>query len=622
MQDYSGSITIADARDVDFFLPPPSREDTMRLSHVSLFTRHVRAVAVGCATLLSAACSDFTQQPITGPDAHASFAASRASDVAAAIAAQERHNAALLSIPGVVGTAVGLLPNGSAAIRVYTTRGDLPGLPPAVDGIPLDIRATGLIMALSDPTKRARPAPMGFSIGHPSVTAGTIGARVVDGAGFVYVLSNNHVLANSNGASIGDAEYQPGVYDGGTSADQIATLSAFRPIDFSGAANPFDAAIARSNTTDLANYTPLDDGYGTPSGQIFGDANSDGVFDNKSALLGVPVQKYGRTTKLTHDFIDGINGTVNVCYEVFISLCVKAAYFTDQLIIQSSSFSGGGDSGSLIVTDDATKNPVALLFAGSSSQTIANRIDLVLNYFHVRIDAGPPPPPPTPVTDAAVQSVSAPASVTQGNTATITVTVTNAGNQNLGSFDVALTDATDNATIGTQNVASLAAGASRTLSYSWNTAGRSIGGHTLTASHNLTDDNAANNQASTNVQVNDPSTELEIHVGDLDALPQNGGNVWSAVVEITVHDANHQPLNGATIVGAWSINGLNSNACTSGDGGGNGTCIVLFPNLKKSVRSVTFTVQSVTKATSTYKASANHDADGSSNGTSIVANKP
>ena len=597
----------------------------MRHPPVSFCTRQVRAVAVGLATLLSAACSDLTNEPIIGPDARASFAAGRAADVGAAIAAQERHNAALLSIPGVIGTAVGLNRAGAAVIRIYSTRADLPGLPPAVDNIPVDIRATGQIMALSDPTRRARPAPMGFSVGHPSVTAGTIGARVIDAAGFVYILSNNHVLANSNNASISDPEYQPGVFDGGSAADQIATLSAFRTIDFSGAANPFDAAIARSDPSLLANYTPLDDGYGTPNGQIFGDANNDGVFDNKAALLGVPVQKYGRTTRLTHDFVDAINGTVNVCYEVFISLCVKSALYTDQIIINASGFSGGGDSGSLIVTDDANKNPVALLFAGSSSQTIANRIDLVLNYFHVHVDAGPPPPPPpppTPVTDAAVQSVSGPASVTQGTTTTITVAVSNPGNQNLGSFDVALSDATDNVAIGTQNVASLAAGATKTLSYSWNTTGRTIGGHTLTASHNLTDDNAANNQASTNVQVNDVSTALELHVGDLDALPQNGGNTWSAVVEITVHDANHQPLNGATIVGSWSLGGLNSNTCSSGDGGGDGTCIVLFPNLKKSVRSVTFTVQSVSKATYTYKVSANHDPDGSSNGTSIVAGKP
>jgi hypothetical protein len=245
----------------------------------------------------------------------------------------------------------------------------------------------------------------------------------------------------------------------------------------------------------------------------------------------------------------------------------------------------------------------------------------VLNYFHVHVDGGSSAPP-TPVTDVAVQSVSGPSSVTQGGTATISVSVRNVGNQNVGAFDVALNDVTDNVAIGTQSVASLAAGATTTLSFSWNTTGRTIGGHTLRASHTLTDDNSANNQASTTVQVNDPSASADIHIGDLDGITQNGGKTWSATVEITVHDANHQPLNGATIVGSWSLSGLNSNTCTSGDLGGNGTCIVLFPSLKKNVPSVTFTVTSVTMSGKTYRASANHDPDGSSNGTSIVVNKP
>jgi len=40
------------------------------------------------------------------------------------------------------------------------------------------------------------------------------------------------------------------------------------------------------------------------------------------------------------------------------------------------------------VTDDASANPVGLLFAGNSSGTMAivNPIDKVLNYFKVTID--------------------------------------------------------------------------------------------------------------------------------------------------------------------------------------------------------------------------------------------
>ncbi len=232
------------------------------------------------------------------------------------------------------------------------------------------------------------------------------------------------------------------------------------------------------------------------------------MFDDVATLLGLNVQKYGRTTKLTHGQITGINATVTVCYEVFFGFCIKAARFVDQLVIEPGTFSGGGDSGSLIVTDDGNKNPVALLFAGSSTQTIANRIDLVLNQFGVTVDGGNSPPP-TPMTDVAITTVSAPTSVTQGATVNVAVTTRNVGNQNVpATFDVTLQDATDGVTIGTQSVAGLAPGASATRTFSWNTTGSTIGNHTLTASHSLTDDNADNNHASTTVTVNGASSVI------------------------------------------------------------------------------------------------------------------
>ena len=48
---------------------------------------------------------------------------------------------------------------------------------------------------------------------------------------------------------------------------------------------------------------------------------------------------------------------MNVCYQTLSGFCTKLARYVDQLIIQSSAFSGGGDSGSLIVTDDAKSIP-------------------------------------------------------------------------------------------------------------------------------------------------------------------------------------------------------------------------------------------------------------------------
>ena len=591
----------------------------MRRSSLSPRAAAIAALSLGAS--LATSCSDSALAPPVEPSARPRLRPD-AQQVQMALTAQQRHTDELLRIPGVVGTAVGLLPNGTPAVRLFLASGGVGGLPTSLDGVPVSAVVTGQFMARSNPTTLLRPAPLGYSVGHFAITAGSIGARVVDGAGNVYILSNNHVLANSNDASIGDAIYQPGPYDGGTSANQIATLYAFRPIDFSGGANPFDAAIALSSTTNLGNATPTDDGYGTPNARIADDANADGSFDNVNDLLGMAVQKYGRTTKLTKGRITGINGTVNVCYEVLYIFCIKSALYTNQLIIDSPGFSGGGDSGSLIVTDDGTFSPVALLFAGSSSQTIANRIDLVLSYFRVSVDGGNSPPP-APVTDVAVTSVSAPTSVNQGAAASVVVTVRNVGNQSVGGFDVSLSDATDNVTIGTQNVAGLAPGASATQTFTWaTTTSTSLGPHTLTATHTLSDDNALNNSASATTTVNAPGTATGMHIGDLDGTTTSSATSWSATVEVTVHDVNHNLINGATVKGVWSVTGLNSNTCTTGELGSTGTCIMLFPSLSRSTPSVTFRIQKVTKAGQLYNSNDNHDVDGGTNGTGIKVNRP
>ena len=215
-----------------------------------------------------------------------------------------------------------------------------------------------------------RPVPIGVSTGHPDITAGTIGARVTDGVN-VYALSNNHVYANENQASIGDNVLQPGTYDGGRNpADAIGTLYDFSPIVFSRRAdNVIDAAIALSDLDSLDNATPSN-GYGIPKSTT------------KEAYIGMPVMKYGRTTGFTHGQVYAINADIIVRYDSGF------ARFVDQIVITPGAFSAGGDSGSLIVVDGGadTQKPVGLLFAGSSSYTIANPIDDVLAYFEITID--------------------------------------------------------------------------------------------------------------------------------------------------------------------------------------------------------------------------------------------
>ena len=463
------------------------------------------ALMAGAAPVVWYACSGTGADSSAGP----SVPPPAVPDLRAALVAQQRHTDELLAIPGVVGTAVTDLPDGRAGMLVLIERSDIAGVPPALDGVPVKLQVSGRIMAFSDPTKRQRPAPTGFSVGHPAITAGTIGAGVRDALGRVYILSNNHVLANSNGATIGDPSLQPGPFDGGTAADQIATLSDFQTITFTSTANnTMDAAVALSSEVMLDNATPSDDGYGMPNATIYGDANGDGVFDDRNALLGLNVQKYGRTTRLTHGQITGVNATVTVCYEVSGFECTKSARFVDQILIAPGPFSGGGDSGSLIVTDDGNLQPVALLFAGSSTITIANRIDLVLLRFGVAID-GFAPPPPGPLTDLAVTSMSGPSLVIQGTTASVTVTVKNFGNQNVTSpFDVTLQDATTQVTVGTQSVPGLAAGASATVTFAWTPT--TSGDHNLVARHSLTDDKPTNDQRSVTIPVTPPVTDAAV----------------------------------------------------------------------------------------------------------------
>jgi hypothetical protein len=355
------------------------------------------------------ACADSPQSPagLQGPGLDAAVTgldrAILAQELGPAIRAQERHTDELLGLAGVVGTAVGLNGGGRPAVKVYTTREGVRGIPRNLDGIPVVVEVTGPIVALqqqeqprkkptrcpptcgggggggedpaptesTDPTSGfGRPVPIGVSTGHPSITAGTIGARVTDGTN-VYALSNNHVYAATNSASIGDAVIQPGEYDGGSSpADDIGTLYDFQWITFNGSDNTIDAAIASTTTALLGNSTPAD-GYGTPKSATVVPA------------VGLRVRKYGRTTGQTNGRIDAVNAMVNVNYGA-----PGVALFVDQIIIKPGNFSAGGDSGSLIVVQkgaDADK-PVGLLFAGGFGITVANPIDAVLERFGVTID--------------------------------------------------------------------------------------------------------------------------------------------------------------------------------------------------------------------------------------------
>lgn len=267
-------------------------------------------------------------------------------------------------------------------------------VPQNLDGIPTDVMAVGYPFAGGCETfwaqaqnlvKRARPAKGGYSVGHYNITAGTIATGVYDilpggtvsppghGIGIptkYYILSNNHVLADSNAANLNDPILQPGPYDGGKDPDdRIGILSRFIPITFDPPTpkdqhnNLVDAAVAEVQFNDLDR-------------EIYWSGPVRGWRKKSNVPVGTLIKKTGRTTNFTTGRITAINTTIDVGYGGG-----RTARFRDQFV--TTGISAGGDSGSLVTTLDNVA--VGLLFAGSSISTIVNPIENVRSLLRVEV---------------------------------------------------------------------------------------------------------------------------------------------------------------------------------------------------------------------------------------------
>ncbi|MBI4528884.1 MAG: hypothetical protein HY695_34235 [Deltaproteobacteria bacterium] len=219
---------------------------------------------------------------------------------------------------------------------------------------------------------------------------GTLGALVQDANSVQYILSNNHVLARTNAAAIGEDIIQPGLIDQSPACfkdanDVVADLSAFVRIGFKSKRtiplNSVDAAIAQVRAGAL-----------DPTGSIL----DIGVISSATLApsLGREVKKSGRTSGLTHGTISSVNVTVDVSYG-----SGKTARFINQMFISPGSFIASGDSGSVAVEDvETSPRAVGLLFAGSSSVAVGSPINAVFNAFKPSITLsmlGNPAPAPS-----------------------------------------------------------------------------------------------------------------------------------------------------------------------------------------------------------------------------------
>jgi hypothetical protein len=226
---------------------------------------------------------------------------------------------------------------------------------------------------------------------------GTLGALVEDSRKTQYILSNNHVLAESDQGKVGDAIDEPGMIDDGCVPLSHAG-STLRPVGTLKFVVPLRSAQTNVDAG-LASVAP---GMVDPDGSILqfaapGRASANEMLGaappvggtgealSASNLSGLRLAKSGRTTGLTCSTVAAVDLSVKVDY--FKDCAETQPYYTktfaNQIGIAGDRFSDSGDSGALVV-DAANAEPVGLFFAGGTDGdghglSIANPISDVLD---------------------------------------------------------------------------------------------------------------------------------------------------------------------------------------------------------------------------------------------------
>jgi hypothetical protein len=255
-------------------------------------------------------------------------------------------------------------------LRVYVESEEVAWrVPETILGYPVEVKVVGRIYALGargvsvltgvsgDKRWRWRPVPGGVSVGVPGGGTGTLACRVYDrSTGEVLILSNRHVLHGDAGTPV----IQPGPADGGSHpADTIGYIYRFVEVRPPPLDNLVDAALAR------------------PVVEVSDEVLDVGVVtDVADPIEGMVVCKSGRTTCYTCGSVIDTHASVKVYGYPF-----GYAIFRDQVIVEPA-IAAPGDSGSLVV-EAGSRRAVGLLFAGSDTVTVFNKINHVLNSLDV-----------------------------------------------------------------------------------------------------------------------------------------------------------------------------------------------------------------------------------------------
>ena len=140
--------------------------------------------------------------------------------------------------------------------------------------------------------------------------------------------------------------------------------------------------------------------------------------------------------------------------------------------------------------------------------------------------------------DIAITALVIPTSISEGDLISIDVAVANNGAED-ETFNLALLDATDQVDIGNQSVTLLAKN-STVVTFLWDTNGSTLGEHVLSASHNLSDDNANNNSLTATLVVKKPLPTLHVTVTTDEAIYEDRDRIR---ILVTVTDGTSPVLN-------------------------------------------------------------------------------
>lgn len=328
----------------------------------------------------------------------------------------KRNSVQLLDLPNVVGVGKGWkMTRGESTKdlsivvlvskkvpRQDLTRSDL--VPSKLGSIATDVIEVGDIRFLKR-TEYVRPAPPGVSIGHYKISAGTFGAVARDRyTKELLILSNNHVLANSTDgrdgrAKIGDPILQPGPHDGGKQEHLIGHLHRFIPLsrEFSASGCPHAAGIEKLANRCIKTVRPhyrMMLQRQSPQGNLVDAAVARPVNPNaitheivdigpikgiREAQMGMILKKSGRSSGFNSATVKVVSTLMRVSLSAH-----ESVLFDDQIV--TGPMASPGDSGSLVL--DEENYAVGLLFAGSDSATVVNRIQNVLDLLEIELVYG------------------------------------------------------------------------------------------------------------------------------------------------------------------------------------------------------------------------------------------